>query len=176
MCFFYCWVPVPALLLQLFHCQGRMFARERSDCNITVGRLISNLIIPLINVWCLGALAGVRVTSVRLPETVKQTPAKPESRSQAKTLPVSSGLWREDVHSRERPPLHLEIVQTGKILENDYSGYEAQFHDNWDWLIPGIVVLLWRSSKAVKQKCLSTLIKEQQKDCFWISNSFRFIH
>ena len=109
-------------------------------------------------------------------ETVKQTPAKPESRSQAKTLPVSSGLWREDVHSRERPPLHLEIVQTGKILENDYSGYEAQFHDNWDWLIPGIVVLLWRSSKAVKQKCLSTLIKEQQKDCFWISNSFRFIH
>lgn len=103
--FFYCWVPVPALLLQLFHCQGRMFARERSDCNITVGRLISNLIIPLINVWCLGALAGVRVTSVRLPETVKQTPAKPESRSQAKTLPVSSGLWTQDVHSRDLPEL-----------------------------------------------------------------------
>ena len=39
--------------------------------------------------------------SVR-PETVKQTPAKPESRSQAKTLPVSSGLWTQDVTSREQ--------------------------------------------------------------------------
>ena len=43
--------------------------------------------------------------STRLPETVKQTPAKPQSRSQAKTLPVSSGLWTQDVHSREGPPL-----------------------------------------------------------------------
>ena len=80
-----------------------MFARDLTV--IWLGRLISNLIIPLINVWCLGALAGVRVTSVRLPETVKQTPAKPESRSQAKTLPVSSGLWTQDVHSRDLPEL-----------------------------------------------------------------------
>ena len=143
---------------------AQMFA---GDLTVTwLGRLISNLIIPLINVWCLGALAGVTITSVRPPETVKQTPAKPESRSQAKTLPVSSGLWREDVHSRERPPLHREIVQTGKILENDYSGYEAQFHDNWDWLIPGIVVLLWRSSKAVNRNAFLLWLRNNKKIVF----------
>ena len=82
---------------------------------IRLGRLISNLIIPLINVWCLGALAGVTITSVRPPETVKQTPAKPESRSQAKTLPVSSGLW-----TGKQPPLHWDFLcgRLGKLTCN----------------------------------------------------------
>ena len=114
---------------------------------IRLGRLISNLIIPLINVWCLGALAGVTITSVRPPETVKQTPAKPESRSQAKTLPVSSGLW-----TGKQPPLHWDLLLViqgpGATLRKINLHDKAQFYDK-KWFLAVLFSLIMK----IKQTC-----------------------